>query len=127
MFAQEAIGVSGQSDVPTVMMYDEQDPWAVTFAFASGENMVEWTFARELISDAIEAGISGTGDVRIAVTSTEVFVTLVPSTGGDGLVLAYPRPVIELFLSTTEAMVALGAEETDVQAAWDRWVSDGSV
>ena len=41
------------------------DPYAVTVCFRGAGETVEWVFARDLLSQAVNAGFAGEGDVRV--------------------------------------------------------------
>ena len=61
--------VPGGPSLPVLagLRYDSNDPWAVRVAFqtgAEGDGMVEWMFARQLLTDGAAAAC-GEGDIRV--------------------------------------------------------------
>jgi hypothetical protein len=129
VFAQETEGSLNDEAVPTIMTYDEDDPFAVTFAFACGEKIVEWTFARSLLFSAFEEGASGLGDVRISLANSSTIVLLLRN-GSSGVVnLLFPSDDVKMFLDQTERMVPSGGESDrlDIEAEWAEWRDGHSV
>ena len=119
--------VPGAASLPVRadLNYDVADPYAVQVSFhtgsgATGSDVVQWTFARQLLSDGVTVP-AGEGDVQVW-----------PSTGNSGgavvcLSLSSPsgRALFEVplgdlveFLSRTYAAVPTGAEthHVDVDA-----------
>jgi hypothetical protein len=101
------------------LAYDIADPYAVSVAFHTGsqkdDDAVEWTFARQLLTDGVSAPV-GQGDVQVWPA---------PSDGGPVVCLALSSPsgkatfeirVPELveFLALTYDAVPTGSESDHV-------------
>jgi hypothetical protein len=117
--------VPGASSLPVRagLSYDAADPYAVTVAFHTGVGgsgeVVQWTFARQLLTDGVTAPV-GQGDVQVWPAAETA------GRAGDGVVclaLSSPSgkalfeiPVSELveFLTMTYAAVPTGAESDHV-------------
>lgn len=100
--------------------YDVTDPYAVTVSFHTGSGtpggeVVQWTFARQLLSDGVTAP-AGEGDVQVwpssAGASTVVCLSL-SSPSGRAL---FEVPLTDLveFLQRTYQAVPTGAESDHV-------------
>ena len=114
--------VPGAASLPVRadLAYDVTDPYAVQVAFhtgsgASGDDVVQWTFARQLLSDGVSVP-AGEGDVQVW-----------PSTGGGASVVClslsspsgralFEVPLTDLveFLSRTYEAVPTGSESQHV-------------
>ena len=113
--------VPGAASLPVraELLYDVADPYAVQVSFhtgtpASGE-VVQWTFARQLLSDGIAAP-AGEGDVQVWPSSssgTAVVCLSLSSPSGRAL---FEVPLAELaeFLGQTYEAVPTGAESAHV-------------
>ena len=113
--------VPGSTSLPvrSALAYDPADPYAVTASFhagpASSEEVVQWTFARDLLSDGVTSPV-GTGDVRVwpatAGGSPVVWLSL-SSPSGKAL---FEMPLAELvgFLRQTYDVVPIGKESRHV-------------
>ncbi len=95
--------------------YEPTDPYAVRIAFhTGGSDVVEWTFARSLLSDGVTHFV-GDGDVQVwpaddADSADKGGVCLaLSSPTGHALFKAQP-PSIVSFLSRTYEVVPTGAE-----------------
>jgi hypothetical protein len=119
-----ALVVPGSVPLPVVasLRYDRLDPYAVHICFHTGgagsTDMVEWTFARQLLADGLTRP-TGIGDVRVwpsnpdaEGTSSTVSIAL-SSPSGHALFEA-PREALLQFLLRTYAEVPFGAESTEV-------------
>ena len=113
--------VPGASSLPVKagLSYDAADPYAVTTAFHTGVggngDVVEWTFARQLLTDGVTAPV-GQGDVQVWPCETEgesVVCLSLSSPSGKAL---FEIPVSELveFLTMTYAAVPTGSESDHV-------------
>lgn len=106
------------------MTYDECDPYAVTFAFANGDTLVEWTFARSLLDIAFESGSSGIGDVQFSMAKKDCLVMLLRNAISGAVVnIQFDPAAIKMFLDQTERMVPTGSESDrlDIQEEWAEW------
>jgi hypothetical protein len=101
------------------MRYDVTDPYAVQVAFHTGNGtdgeVVEWTFARQLLTDGVRAPV-GQGDVQVWPSATDddsVVCLSLSSPSGKAL---FEIPVSELveFLTMTYAAVPTGSESEHV-------------
>jgi hypothetical protein len=115
-------GVGGVLPLDAVLVYDANDPLAVSALFDTGaEKPVRWTFARDLLHEGLHRRV-GEGDIVVwpAIDNEgEPAVNLrLCSPDGDALLEA-PAVVIEDFLDRSAKLVALGDEAPliDVDAA----------
>jgi hypothetical protein len=113
--------VPGSASLPVRagLRYDVSDPYAVQVAFYTGSgndaDVVEWTFARQLLTDGVTAPV-GEGDVQVwpsASSGLPVVCLSLSSPSGKAL---FEVPVAELvdFLGQTYAAVPTGAESQHV-------------
>jgi hypothetical protein len=115
--------------VDASLRYDRDDPYAVHLSFQtpSGQDPIEWIFARSLASDGLSAP-AGDGDVRIWPTPEDltgpVYVEL-RSPSGRAL-LAVPRPVLAEFVDRCHEVVPPGdeADYVDLDAELDLLLHD---
>ncbi len=113
--------VPGSTSLPvrSALTYDPADPYAVTASFHAGsgssEEVVQWTFARDLLSDGVTAPV-GTGDVRVwPATSGGSPVVWLSLSSPSGKAL-FEMPLAELveFLRQTYDVVPIGKESNYV-------------
>jgi hypothetical protein len=94
------------------LSYSPRDPYAVRVAFhTGGTEIVEWTFARSLLSDGVTHPV-GEGDVQVWPTDDEDqagFCLALSSPSGRALFEA-PLPRIVAFLTQTYSVVPTGSE-----------------
>ncbi len=117
------------------LRYDVRDPYAVTIGFhtgsadASDTDVVEWTFARQLLTDGV-AGPAGEGDVQAWPSSNggaPVVCLSLSSPSGHAL---FEVPLSELveFLGRTYAAVPTGDEgayvDVDAEMALLLWAEN---
>ena len=105
-------------DVHASLRYSSEDPYAVQVTFRAGgprgEESVEWTFARQLLTDGVTQP-AGEGDVRVwpAEANEEAAAPIVclALTSPSGRAL-FEVPLAELveFLTRTYAQVPTGSE-----------------
>jgi hypothetical protein len=114
--------VPGSPSLPVIadVTYDQSDPYAVRMAFhTGGSEIVEWTFARGLLTDGVTHPV-GEGDVQVwpshSAGSPVVCISL-SSPSGRALFEAPLADVVE-FLTRSYAVVPTGseAEHVDVDA-----------
>ena len=114
--------VPGSSALPVraSMRYDVSDPYAVTVAFYTGPSdasgdVVEWTFARQLLTDGVSAPV-GEGDVQVWPSSSagSPVVCLALSSPSGKALFEVPLPELVDFLGTTYAAVPTGGESAHV-------------
>jgi hypothetical protein len=103
------------------LRYDVRDPYAVSIGFHTGsadrseQDVVEWTFARQLLTDGV-AGAAGEGDVQVWPSTNggaPVICLSLSSPSGRAL---FEVPLSELveFLGRTYAAVPTGDESAYV-------------
>jgi len=110
--------VPGGTPVPVAatMRYEPADPYAVSIGFRTGaDEVVEWTFARELLSDGVRHP-AGDGDVQVwpAAQSGGRIVCLSLSSPSGHALFEMPRSEVLSFLRRTYSVVPLGSESEAV-------------
>ncbi len=114
--------VPGSSALPVRagMRYDVSDPYAVLVSFhtgpADGEGGdVEWTFARQLLTDGV-AGQVGEGDVQVwpSTSAGSPVVCLALSSPSGKALFEIPLSHLVDFLGRTYAAVPTGQESMHV-------------
>jgi hypothetical protein len=107
--------------VRATLRYEVSDPYAVSVGFHTGSadpaesDVVEWTFARQLLTDGVTAP-AGEGDVQVwPSTSTGLPVVCLSLSSPSGRAL-FEVPLSELveFLGRTYAAVPTGQESAHV-------------
>jgi len=125
--------VPGSLSLPVVsdLRYDAADPYAVHVGFRTGgEDVVEWTFARQLLTDGVTRSV-GEGDVQVwpATAEGQPVVCLALSSPSGRALFEMPLADLVEFLSTTYAVVPTGTEsnfvDLDAELALLMW-SDGT-
>jgi hypothetical protein len=117
--------VPGAASLPVRagLRYDVADPYAVQVSFHTGNGtegeIVEWTFARQLLTDGVSAPV-GEGDVQVwpsASAGLPVVCLSLSSPSGKAL-FEVPLPELVDFLGQTYAAVPTGSEgeHVDVEA-----------
>ena len=117
--------VPGASALPVraVVRYDVLDPYAVSVAFHTGPadrdggDVVEWTFARQLLTDGVAAPV-GEGDVQVWPSShggAPVVCLALSSPSGKAL-FEIPLPQLVEFMGRTYAAVPTGAATPSVSS-----------
>ena len=110
--------VPGTSSLPVraQMRYDVADPYAVQVAFYTGstagrDEVVEWTFARSLLSDGVSAA-SGEGDVQVwpSTSGGDQVVCLSLSSPSGRALFEVPLLALADFLARTFDAVPTGSE-----------------
>ena len=113
--------VPGSSALPVraSMRYDIADPYAVQVAFHTGAegsgDVVEWTFARQLLTDGVSAPV-GEGDVQVwpSTSGGAPVVCLALSSPSGKALFEIPLPALVDFLGSTYAAVPTGGESAHV-------------
>ena len=108
--------VPGGPSLPVLadLRYETADPWAVRVAFQTGgegDGIVEWMFARQLLTDGIAAAV-GEGDVRVwpALHGTDRVVNLAMASPSGSALFEIDRDALVEFLQQTYLAVPTGAE-----------------
>ncbi len=114
--------VPGAASLPVRagLHYDVHDPYAVQVAFHTGAapgegEIVEWTFARQLLTDGVTAPV-GEGDVQVwpsASGGLPVVCLSLSSPSGKALFVV-PLPELVDFLGQTYAAIPTGSESDHV-------------
>lgn len=114
--------VPGGPSLPVLadLRYAADDPWAVRVAFqtgaqgedGSGDGIVEWMFARQLLTDGIAATV-GEGDIRVwpAMAGGERVVNLAMASPSGSALFEIDRDELVEFLQQTYLAVPTGSEE----------------
>ena len=127
--------VTGSASLPVraALHYDASDPYAVQVSFHTGSTsgpdgeIVDWTFARQLLTEGVSAPV-GEGDVQAwPSTSAGLPVVCLSLSSPSGRAL-FEVPLTELaeFLGRTYTAVPTGAEadhvDVDAELALLLWV-----
>jgi len=101
------------------LSYSHDDPYAVRVAFhTGGSEIVEWTFARSLLTDGVTHPV-GDGDVQVwpaNATGQPTVCLSLSSPSGRALFEAPLTRVVE-FLTQTYALVPTGSESDFVDVS----------
>ena len=114
--------VPGNPSLPVMseLTYDHSDPYAIKIAFhTGGTDIVEWTFARSLLTDGVTHPV-GEGDVQVWPSHSSgrpVVCISLSSPSGQAMFEAPLTQVVE-FLTRSYAVVPTGSESdhVDVEA-----------
>ena len=114
--------VPGSPSLPVTagLRYEHDDPYAVRVAFhTGGSDVVEWTFARSLLTDGVTHPV-GEGDVQVWPSHSAgrpVVCISLSSPSGRAMFEAPLTQLVE-FLTKTYAVVPTGSESdyVDVEA-----------
>lgn len=100
--------------------YDTRDPYSLSLCFRTKPGQwVTWSFARELVSDALVWGEAGEGDVRFRPhpdSPRKVWLTVESPTGHAEF--AFARAPLAAALDASEQLVPWGSEDDHID--WDR-------
>ena len=117
------------------MRYDVRDPYAVQVCFHTGSvgdgDVVEWTFARSLLTEGVAAP-AGDGDVQVwPSTSGGLPVVCLSLSSPSGKALfEVPLPELVGFLAQTYEAVPTGCEsqhvDVDAELALLLWAEPGA-
>jgi hypothetical protein len=101
------------------LTYSHSDPYAVRVAFhTGGSEIVEWTFARSLLTDGVTHPV-GDGDVQVwpANTTGQPTVCLSLSSPSGRALFEAPLTRVVEFLTQTYALVPTGSESDFVDVS----------
>lgn len=121
---------SGALPVLTDLRYHPGDPYAVhvTFRTGSDDEVVEWTFARQLLTDGVARPV-GDGDVQVwpAYADRAPVVCLALSSPAGRAVFEMPLGALAEFLTRTYTVVPTGCESdfVDLDAELAALLDDG--
>src|SRR3982751_3036146 len=113
--------VPGSPSLPVTadVTYSHADPYAVRVAFhTGGAEVVEWTFARSLLTDGVTHPV-GDGDVQVwpANTTGQPTVCLSLSSPSGRALFEAPLTRVVEFLTQTYALVPTGSESDFVDVS----------
>jgi hypothetical protein len=126
--------VPGSASLPVLadLRYEVIDPYAVHVAFhTGGSETVEWTFARQLLTDGVTRAV-GDGDVQVwpAPTTARPSVNLSLSSPSGRALFEVPLAELVEFLSQTYNAVPTGSEssyvDVDAELALLLWSEPGT-
>lgn len=120
------------------LRYDAADPYAVQVCFHTGDHshapdddVVEWTFARSLLTDGV-VGPAGEGDVQVwpSRSGGQPVVCLALSSPSGRALFEVPLPELAEFLGQTYQAVPTGDEsdhvDVDSELALLLWAEPGA-
>ncbi|MCF3136420.1 MULTISPECIES: SsgA family sporulation/cell division regulator [Streptomyces] len=122
LVVQLQAGGTGRCSVLAHLMYDADDPFAVTAVFAhDGHVLARWRLDRQLLADGLRGPV-GVGDVRLRPVSTGMWQELRleflgdarPDGGRHHAVVHAWAPAVAAFLRESREVVAPGREEVRV-------------
>jgi hypothetical protein len=121
--------------VRATLRYDAADPYALQIGFYTGcsqdGDVVEWTFARQLLTDGV-AGPVGQGDVQVwpSTSAGEAVACLSLSSPSGHALFELPLPELVDFLTITYEAVPTGSEgefvDVDSEFALLLWAEPGT-
>ncbi|HEX7303136.1 SsgA family sporulation/cell division regulator [Lentzea sp.] len=100
--------------VETELIYQADDPFAVTMRFHSGGSVATWVMGRELLAEGM-AKPAGDGDVRLRPHSGRTLVLELLS-DRHATVFRFPATTLRKFLAATHRLVPAGKERFDADA-----------
>ncbi len=100
--------------VETELIYQADDPFAVTMRFRSGGSVATWVMGRELLAEGMTM-CAGDGDVRLRPHSGRTLVLELIS-DRNVTVFRFPASTLRKFLTTTYRLVPAGSERFDADA-----------
>lgn len=126
--------VPGSDSLPVdvQLRYETTDPYAVHVGFhTGGDDVVEWTFARQLLTDGVTHSV-GEGDVQVwpepATDDGQLVCLSLTSPSGTALFEAPLSKIVE-FLTQTYTAIPTGSEsdhvDLDAELALLMWSGAG--
>ncbi|MFI6099092.1 SsgA family sporulation/cell division regulator [Lentzea sp. NPDC051213] len=100
--------------VETELVYQSDDPFAVTMNFHAGGAVATWIMGRDLLAEGL-GGPAGAGDVRMRPYAGRVLVLELVS-DRHLTVFRLPLATLRKFLDATYRLVAPGTEVFDADA-----------
>jgi Streptomyces sporulation and cell division protein, SsgA len=111
----QLVGPTSWTEVPALLCYDADDPFAVRIVFGDlaedeADAGITWLLSRELLRSGLEHP-AGDGDVRLwpARGASDVLYLHLRAPSGEAL-FEVSRASVAAFLRTTEALVPVGEE-----------------
>jgi Streptomyces sporulation and cell division protein, SsgA len=108
-------------DLPAVLGYDPEDPWAVEVSFGRASGTVRWLVGRDLLLVGMTDPV-GEGDVQLWPSIDEygcAAVVVQLSSPNGRLVTQLPTRDLARFLDRTLALVPEGSESIDLELLVD--------
>src|SRR5688500_15220410 len=102
------------ASVETELIYQADDPFAVTMRFHAGGGVATWIMGRDLLAAGMTTS-TGIGDVRLRPHAGRVLVLELIS-DRHVTVFRLPAGTLRKFLDATYRLVAPGAERFDADA-----------
>jgi hypothetical protein len=99
--------------VETELIYQADDPFAVTMKFHAGGSVATWVMGRDLLAEGMTQA-SGDGDVRLRPDGRSLVLELLSDR--HATVLRLTRATLRKFLDTTYRLVPPGTEHFDADA-----------
>lgn len=106
----------GSEEIPVKLYYTEDDPACVYFQFfnvGSKNTSPEWVFARDLIKQALEDGLSGDGDVKVETADDTCVMFWFTSPEGTALA-TFELEIIEEFMEFVYDEVPEGEDHYEI-------------
>jgi hypothetical protein len=100
--------------VETELLYEADDPFAVTMKFHAGGAVAAWIMGRDLLAEGLTKA-AGSGDVRLRPHAGRVLVLELIS-DRHVTVLRVPTGTLRKFLDATYRLVPPGTEHFDADA-----------
>jgi len=100
--------------VETELIYQSDDPFAVTMRFHSGGSVATWVMGRELLAEGMTRS-TGDGDVRLRPHSGRTLVLELIS-DRQATVFRFSANPLRKFLAATYRLVPAGSERFDADA-----------
>ncbi len=115
------VGPTSWTEVPALLCYDADDPYAVRIAFgdtaeddvaADPDGAITWLLSRELMQAGLDRP-AGDGDVRLwpAKAAVDVLYLHLRAPSGEAL-FELSRATVAAFLRQTEVLVPSGSESS---------------
>lgn len=102
------------NEIPVVLYFNEDDPACVRFQFfnAGDESSPEWEFSRDLLSEVLDEGNAGMGDVQLHLRSGLILFTFHSNTGTAEAV--FTEDVINEFVEFIYDEIPEGEESYEI-------------
>lgn len=114
MITYKAVCMVGAHALPVEMVYDEADPFCVTFIFHDLFSTTQWSFDYELLSEALkEDSIVGQGDIRFYRNGLATVMRLENPDEGMALI-EFHTEAIQNFYNEIQESVAAGVDSFEL-------------
>ncbi|GGU68318.1 SsgA family sporulation/cell division regulator [Lentzea flava] len=102
--------------VETELLYQADDPFAVTMRFHAGGAVATWIMSRDLLAEGM-TGTAGIGDVRVRPAGRKLLLELISDR--HVTVFRLSASTLRKFLDASYRLVPRGAERFDADAFLD--------